>query len=81
MQKVFLIVCVCVLSALVAQKATEVQPVLDDVLMNNVEALAEMESEGPTDCWGSGNYTCPDYGVKVAFVYRGYCLEPDEETY
>ena len=43
MQKVFLIVCVCVLSELVAQKATEVQPVLDDVLMNNVEALADSE--------------------------------------
>ena len=55
MQKVFLIVCVCVLSALVAQKATEVQPVLDDVLMNNVEALAEIESDDPINCWGSGD--------------------------
>lgn len=81
MQKVFLIVCVCVLSSLVAQKATEVQPVLDDVLLKNVEALAEMEFEGPTDCWGSGDYTCPNYGVKVGFVYRGYSIEPDEETY
>lgn len=43
MQKVFLIVCVCVLSSLVAQKATEVQPVLDDVLLKNVEALAAKE--------------------------------------
>lgn len=81
MQKVFLIVCVFGLSALVAQKATEVQPVLDNVLLNNVEALAEIESDDPIECWGSGDYICPDYGGKVGFVYKGYSLEPDEETY
>lgn len=81
MQKVFLIVCVCVLISLVAQKATEVQPVLDDVLLKNVEALAEMESDGPTICLGSGDYTCPNYDAKVGFVYEGYSLRPDEETY
>lgn len=81
MQKVFLIVCVCVLSALVVQKATKVQPVLDDVLMNNVEALAEIESDDPINCWGSGDYICPGYGGKVGAVYKGYSLEPDEETY
>ena len=81
MQKVFLIVCVCVLSALVAQKARKVQPVLDNVLLKNVEALAGLESNGPTRCFGSGDYTCPNHGVKVGFVYEGYSLEPDEETY
>lgn len=81
MQKFFLFVCVCVLSALVAQKVIEVQPTLDTVLLKNVEALAEMESEGPIRCFGSGDYTCPNYGAKVGFVYKGYSIEPDEETY
>ena len=81
MQKVFLFVCVCVLSALVAQKAMEIQPTLDNVLLKNIEALAKMESYGPTMCLGSGDYTCPNHGVKVGFVYEGYSLGPDEETY
>ena len=81
MQKFFLFVCVCVLSALVAQKAMEIQPTLDNVLLKNVEALAEIESDEPIDCWGSGDYICPGYGGKVGFVYKGYSIEPDEETY
>ena len=81
MQKFFLLVGVCGLSALVAQKARKVQPVLDNVLLKNVEALADLESDGPTRCFGNGNYTCPDNGIKVRAVYNGYSLEPDEETY
>ena len=50
MQKFFLFVCVCVLSALVAQKARKVQPVLDNVLLKNVEALAIGESSQSIYC-------------------------------
>ena len=54
---------------------------INDVLLENVEALAYGEVLGPTICRGSGNVTCPNYGEKVYMVYEGYSLEPDEETY
>ena len=60
---------------------TQKTPIVDDVLLENVEALANYEETLPTDCWSSGDVTCPGNGAKVKVVYEGYSLRPDEETY
>jgi hypothetical protein len=47
-----------------------------------VEALADEEYLPPlTLCEGSGNFSCPGTGVRVAVVYEGLSLQPNEETY
>ena len=73
MQKVFLILFVGVLGVWVSQQ-TPKAPIVDDVLLENVEALANSEETLPTDCWSSGDVTCPGNGVKVEVVYIGYSL-------
>ena len=73
MQKVFLILFVGVLGIWVSQQIQKT-PIVDDVLLENVEALANYEITLPTDCWSSGNVTCPGVGIKVEVVYEGYSL-------
>ena len=73
MQKVFLILFVGVLGIWVSQQ-TQKAPIVDDVLLENVEALANYEETLPTDCWSSGGVTCPGNGAKVEVVYEGYSL-------
>ena len=70
MQKVFLILLVGVLGVFVASQAMETLIVADDVLLVNVEALANGEDEEPIVCRGSGNYSCPLDGDKYGFVYK-----------
>ncbi|MDO4757055.1 MAG: NVEALA domain-containing protein [Parabacteroides sp.] len=74
MQKVFLILLVGVLGVFIASQAMETLIVADDVLLVNVEALANGEDEEPIVCRGSGNYSCPLDGDKYGFVYKGYSL-------
>lgn len=81
MQKVFLILFVGVLGSIIGQQVQGVSVEIDDVLLENVEALANMEVEGPINCRFSGDLTCPGSGDKVKIVYVGYRLEPDEEAY
>ena len=73
MKKVFLILFVGVLGVWVSQQTLD-SPIMNDVFLENVEALAEMEVPGPTICWASGELTCPGNGKKVGEVYQGYSL-------
>ena len=47
---------------------------MDDLLLKNVEALAEIESMEPIYCEDYGGFTCPNNGKKVGEVYQGYSL-------
>lgn len=80
MQKVFLILFVGVLGFFISRQTQET-PTVNDVILDNVEALAYGEVPGPTICRGSGDVTCPNYGEKVYMIFEGYSLDPDEETY
>ena len=73
MQKVFLILFVGVLGIWISQQ-TQKTTIVDDVLLENVEALANYETTLPMYCWASGDVTCPGSGVKVSDVYIGYSL-------
>ena len=80
MQKVFLIMFVGVLGLWIARQAQE-SSTINDVLLENVEALANFESTLPISCEDSGGCTCPINGKKYAFIYEGYSFVSDEETY
>lgn len=45
-----------------------------DLLLDNIEALAEGENVRQT-CWGDGNVQCPIVDVKVAYVRTTYGLK------
>lgn len=81
MQKFLLIICVCLFGGFTYWNSVVSNPSVDDLLLKNVEALADWESNIPTSCYFSGNYTCPIHGEQVGEVYEGYSLRPDEETY
>lgn len=81
MQKVFLVLFVGALSFLVSSRTMKTTAVTNGLLLENVEALANVENAGPINCWDEGSFTCPGFGAKVGYVYIGYGLEPDEETY
>ena len=80
MQKVFLILFVGVLGIWVSRQ-TQDTPMMNDVLLENVEALANFENKLPMYCEGFGGVKCPGDGVWVNAVYEGYSLIPDEETH
>lgn len=48
---------------------------LDDLLLDNVEALAQDESDIKVGCIGIGSVDCPKNHTKVRFVLSGYSLE------
>ena len=73
MQKVFLILFVGVLGIWVSQQTLKTS-VVDDVLLENVEALANGEVFTPILCRFSGDYVCPDNNDRVAIIYQGYSL-------
>lgn len=81
MQKFFQILFVGFLGGIVVQQLQETSVEIDDVLLENVEALAGTESTLPITCIGEGGVTCPNNGKKVLEVYEGYSLGLDEETY
>lgn len=80
MQKFCLILIVGVLGFWVRRQAQE-SPKGNNVLLENVEALASFEISVPINCQGSGEQSCPINGKKYAFIYEGYSIEPNEETY
>lgn len=73
MQKFCLLLLVGFLSAYVFQKAQNT-PCVNDVLLENIEALSNIESTLPIICQGSGEYSCPLNGDKYGFIYIGYSL-------
>lgn len=81
MKVFFVIVGVCLLGAFTCWKSVASASGTDDLFLKNVEALADEEFLGTTSCIYSGKYKCPINGEEVGFVYEGYGLTPDEETY
>ena len=82
MKVFFVIVGVCLFGGLTCWKFAPSDSGADDLFLKNVEALADEEYLPPlTLCEGSGRFSCPGTGVKVAVVYQGLSLQLDEETY
>lgn len=84
MQKVLFVIGVSVLGTFIYWEATKSQPMIDELLLKNVEALADMEDSGsnlPMFCLMSGDCKCPDTDKRVRFVVEGYSLGDDAETY
>ena len=81
MQKFFLILFVGVLCALVGKHTVNTLSVTDELLLQNVEALADIESKPPAYCEFSGNYICPNEGERVKYIHQGYGWKPNEEIY
>lgn len=48
---------------------------VDELLLENVEALASEEVGEPTLCLGVGEVDCPIAQTKVKYVMSGYSLE------
>lgn len=76
MQKVLFVIGVFVLGAFMCCNTMNTKPMIDDLLLKNVEALADGENTAPppTVCDGTGNFTCPIFGEKVKYVVQGYSL-------
>lgn len=84
MQKFILILFVGVLGIFVTNQTEEIPAVTNDVVLENVEALADVENSGsnmPIKCVMFGESDCPLGGVKVKYVIEGLSLGNDEETY
>lgn len=81
MKVFFVIVGACFFGAFICWKSVASDLVTEDLFLKNVEALAEWEAGFPINCRFSGKYKCPINGEEVGFVYEGYGLTPDEETY
>ncbi len=84
MQKFFLIFFVGALGFFISQYLNETPIITNDIMLENVEALADLENKPiklPVECRMTGDVTCPNYGEKVDEVYEGYGLKADEETY
>ena len=65
----------------VVNRQAQKTPILNDVLLENAEALANSENVLPVNCVSTGLVICPNTGKGVGTVYEGYSLEPDEEIY
>ena len=74
MQKFILILFVGVLGLIVANQTMETPIVANDIVLENVEALAQSEMSEPIICKGSGDVTCPISDRKFAYVFIGYSL-------
>lgn len=81
MRKSFLLLFVSVFGVLIGQQVQGTSTTVNSVLLENVEALADMESSIPTVCWDEGHCTCPNNGKKYGYIYEGFSLRGDEETY
>ena len=74
MQKFILILLVGVMGIFVANQTMETPIVANDVVLENMEALASAEIPGLTTCRGDGEVVCPSDDRKCAVVYIGYSL-------
>ena len=55
-------------------KLTSLKTTTEQLLLENIEALAAGEDSLPYSCIGSGSVDCPATGVKVKFIYSGFRL-------
>ena len=76
MQKLVFILIVSALAIWIGNKAKNTPIAMNDVVLENIEALANGESGTRLTCDWSGELTCPDNGDKVGMVYQGYSLRP-----
>ena len=60
----------------IGNKAVKTPIAMNDVILKNMEALADGENGLPVLCALSGNYICPSNGRYVGAVYEGYSLRP-----
>lgn len=76
MQKVLFIIGVCFFGVFACWNSVKTNLVMDDLLLKNVEALADGEYTvtPPTLCDGTGDLTCPNFGEKVKHVVQGFSL-------
>lgn len=84
MQKVVLILFVGVLGVFIGNYTMNTITITNDVLLENVEALADMENSESGKrykCLMIGENKCPIDGVKVVYVIEGLSLGEDEEAY
>ena len=72
MKKVSLLLMVALVATVSVWSAFQQKEVMDELLLSNVEALADNELEHGR-CYGSGNVTCIN-GVKVAYAYGLFSL-------
>lgn len=76
MKKVCLLVGVVLAATAIVMKTSRPTNMVDSLLMENIEALAEDEHVWVNpSCYGDGNVTCPINKVKVAYVMDRYSLE------
>ena len=61
--------------AAVSVKHSLKEPNLNELLLDNIEALGVNEQDLPHLCFGSGSVDCPGSGVKVKWLGEGYGLE------
>jgi len=87
MQKVLFVVGVCVLGAFFFWETIKSQPMVDDLLLENVEALAGLEDDlwadlPIIDCIMYGDHKCPRSEVRVKYIVGSRSLggDEDEET-
>lgn len=73
MQKILAIMVVCILGGLVFRQASDSRPILNDVVLANVEALADAESDIPgAGTTGSCTEVCYKYdGWMCTRIYNG----------
>ena len=76
MQKMFFILIVSALAIWIGNKAKNTPIAMNDVVLENIEALADGENGLPVLCRASGNYICPNFGENVGEIYIGYSLRP-----
>lgn len=85
MKKFLFVISVCVLGTIVFWKSAESNnSVADDLLLRNVEALADSEDSWghlPIDCIMLGDYKCPKNEQRVKYIIEGLSLGKDEKTY
>lgn len=75
MQKILKFSAFVFLSVYVFLQTKEKPIVTNDILLENVEALAFEEIDIPTVCYMRGNVTCPVNGDHVLEVYEGRSLK------
>ena len=75
MNKAIMYVAVAAMAICIGKKAMPEKEYHSDILLKNVEALANNENGTPMFCLGSGNVCCPDTKDKVEYMIRPFNLE------
>ena len=74
MKKVILILFVGVLGTIIGYQSKKTPVVTDDLMLENVEALANEENKLPIICDDFGDFTCPINGARVKYIIESYGL-------